>query len=405
MKSFVILVCLAFLLAIDANQPYEQVKPFVFQTVDIPVLSSTGFVEKEYNLKPQHFDCNKNQFKADPDLFEIYQKYCMNSYNHLLKAYTLFCEYTSSSTEPSTDSEPSTYSAERVKRAIRGDLFVNKSSDSERALSLSYINWELEKQDKNASNRLSKLRDLHKKLVLGNLPSVVQLLDLFDFSALSNVTKFAKYNKLKNCQFNETESTFKVNLLEAEMVPTQKVIKPDTFKYLDNESCLVSYAGPELFVYEFSNQTYCALKSSLSEVFELIENSRPLDGCSAFGEPKLLFLRNCTAQYDQQALNQMKRYPFLYIYCYGSQIKFNGDPTIKCPNSAIRISGNNTVLFNDLTMMFNRNRRPNHCSEGTDPYDRPDNYPNCTVQFDNETNEKLVDVFQQIIVNNLTLSG
>ena len=194
MKSFVILVCLAFLLAIDANQPYEQVKPFVFQTVDIPVLSSTGFVEKEYNLKPQHFDCNKNQFKADPDLFEIYQKYCMNSYNHLLKAYTLFCEYTNSSTEPSTDSEPSTYSAERVKRAIRGDLF-NKSSDSERALSLSYIDWELEKQDKNASNRLSKLRDLHKKLVLGNLPSVVQLLDLFDFSALSNVTKFAKYNK------------------------------------------------------------------------------------------------------------------------------------------------------------------------------------------------------------------
>ena len=100
MKSF--LVCLLLVLAsgvigsIDtANQPYEEVKPFTFQVVEVPV--SSGYVESEYNLKPVYINCSVNVPDADRDLFgsfkfyKDYQKLCISTHKRAIESFESLC--------------------------------------------------------------------------------------------------------------------------------------------------------------------------------------------------------------------------------------------------------------------------------------------------------------------------
>ena len=404
MKSFVFLVCLSFVLAfgaIDANQPYEKVKPFTFfQVIEIPV--SSGYVETEYNLKPVYIiNCSVNERDADRDLFESmkiyrdYQKLCISTHKRAIESFERLCPLGQQSERPSSSSktaenhpEEPTVSANLIdlsslsKRNFKCILEailkdVPESWSNDQKISFFRLLMDINTQYREALHLASKLKDLPPKLVAGDV-SAKEVLGIFDFSALTNVTEFAKFHKFESCnQFNEVDSTFKVKLLEANVIPTKQIIKLDPFRYLDSQGCLVSYAGPELFVYDSSNQTYCPLQSSL---FEFVNENNPLDdGCQPFIEPDLLFHRNCSAQLDPKNLIQVKDYDqYYYIYCYGSEVKFNDDAPFKCPNSVFRTLVNNTVSIGDRVVSF-RNQM-----------DR-------AVRFDDETSQKLIQVFQQTI--------
>ena len=362
MKSFVLIVWLASILAIvAANQPYEEVKPFTFQVADVPVVSS-GYKETEYNLKPINKEC-----------YDGSEKDCSFFYKYLKvpQSYYLLCEFSqvlsANQGNGSRSKQISKFSADHV---------TESSQKANQEISDSALD-----QFPRVFLLSQKVFNLTSKITHGEQLSVDELSTIIDFNPLSNVTKFARFHKFKSCRFNETDSTIRVKLLEANVIETKKIIKSDTFRYLDSQECLVSYVGPELFVYDSLNHTYCPLKIPL---YRLIDEKKPLnDECRTFSEPELLFLVDCkfnpnTPQFDQKKRNQVKRYgQSYYIYCYG-QVKFNDDAPIKCPNSAFKVPVNTTVFIDGQKLSIET------------PLDS-------TIKLDDETNEKLMEVFQQII--------
>ena len=193
------------------------------------------------------------------------------------------------------------------------------------------------------------------------------------------------------------------------MISNKLIIKPDPFRFVDDQKCLVSYVGPEMFVYDSSNQTYCPLERPFLELIEgHVDKKTPLDDpCQPFSKPELLFLKNCTARYEQKDLKQIKAYPLLYLYGYGSKIQINNATPIDLPNSVISIASENLKLIFDGRMMqpYLYKDRSRFCvAHRYLPFMETVSNPGrwCAVKFDGETNEKLVSAFHAKIITALT---
>ena len=78
MKFFMVLICLAFVLVVQANPASERVESDVN--------------ERRFNLKFKDLKCNTSAHNQDHDSLKLYEKACVKSLQMLDKTYTEFCE-------------------------------------------------------------------------------------------------------------------------------------------------------------------------------------------------------------------------------------------------------------------------------------------------------------------------
>jgi len=367
------------IIKISSTGFYEKVRPYVFETVNVPIIS--GYSDKTFNSKNEFLNCSHNINNIDKDLFKIYQDHCLNSLNSLNDAFSQFCLFTKSK-EHTRIERTRRYgslhllrgysSNERLRQEI--DSKINIASRNQTIFTIMMVD-KLLNQIQETKYKIFELRSAFKSDFF-----VQQLISNFNFSSLNNITDFAKFYKFKDCKFNRSDSTLKINLIAPQIVQDKKIIKFDAFTSLDSKNCLLEYTGPELFVFDILNNRYYPLKQNL---FQLINDNQPLidDFNENYQQTDFYFSKNCSKNYATKELNQIKIYDkFYYIYCFPSQVKFNQNRTIDCPNSVFRTSITNNITVDGQMLTFIQEEF------------------NSTTKFDNEINKKLLEDIQHTVL-------